>query len=96
MLCFFCHKDIGIEGKVGRGETCPYCNSDLKVCKNCGFYSERVYNECAEHQAERVVEKTKANYCEFFTPVGKKAGAGLSEKEKSDAIKKAAESLFKK
>jgi hypothetical protein len=56
----------------------------------CSFYDPRSYNECRESTAERVVDKEKANYCEFFDladPEGKAA-------EKATALTKA-NSLFK-
>lgn len=32
----------------------------------CRFYEEGAYNSCREPRAERVVEKDKANFCEYF------------------------------
>ena len=61
MICFFCGKDAGVFEFVGRGDSCPHCRSDLKVCKNCEFYDVQAYNECREPSAERVVKKEKAN-----------------------------------
>ena len=49
-----------------RGDACPFCGSDLKVCLNCGFYDRAYHNECRETSAERVVAKDRANFCEFF------------------------------
>lgn len=63
--CFHCKKPIAT-GRPGRGEACPHCGSDLKVCLNCAFYDRNSYNECRETSAERVKDKEKANFCEFF------------------------------
>lgn len=65
-LCFHCNKALNLTGNPGRGEVCPFCSSDLKVCLNCRFYDKTAYNECAEPSAERVVIKDRANFCEFF------------------------------
>jgi hypothetical protein len=90
MMCFHCGKETGLSEFVGRGDTCPHCRSDARVCKNCGFYDPKVYNECREPQADRIVEKEKSNFCDFFLP-----GGGKGAKTKPDP-KAAAEALFKK
>ncbi|MFQ5736341.1 MAG: hypothetical protein ACE5GY_05710 [Thermodesulfobacteriota bacterium] len=65
-ICFHCKKELDVGQRPGRGEGCPHCGSDLKVCLNCRFYDVRSYNECWEPSADRVVEKDRANFCEFF------------------------------
>lgn len=75
-----------------RADICPGCRRDTRVCKNCEFFDTAYNNQCRETQADRVVEKEKSNFCDFFkagTPV---IGGG-------DAVSKAraaAEALFKK
>jgi hypothetical protein len=32
------------------------------------FHDARAYNQCAEPQAERVVDKAHANFCDYFSP----------------------------
>lgn len=64
--CFSCKKELKITERPGRNDTCPFCGSDLKVCKSCRFYDEGAYNSCREPRAERVVEKEKANFCDYF------------------------------
>jgi hypothetical protein len=92
MLCHKCGKDTGFKEFVGRGESCPHCRSDAKVCKNCGFYDPKAYNECREPSAERVVDKEKSNFCDQFSMNLKKEGqATLIPDHKSKA-----EALFKK
>ncbi|MGZ3687711.1 MAG: hypothetical protein ACXVBW_05395 [Bdellovibrionota bacterium] len=76
----------------GRQDTCRQCGWDTKVCKNCEFYDPAYNNECRENQADRVVEKERSNFCDYFIP---KSGAGAGGPSK-DAIKSAAEALFRK
>jgi hypothetical protein len=58
----------------------------------CQFYDPKAYNECRESSADRVVEKEKANFCDYF----KIGSAGSeAEKQRQDAMAKAA-ALFKK
>ncbi|MBE9504994.1 MAG: hypothetical protein IME96_12545 [Proteobacteria bacterium] len=64
--CYNCKKEINIEGKPGRRDSCPHCGTDLRVCLNCRFYDESSYNECREPVAERVKEKDIANFCDYF------------------------------
>ncbi len=65
-VCFSCSKKIPTDIRPGRGDECGGCGADLKVCLNCRFYEPGTYNDCAEPNAERVVEKERANYCEYF------------------------------
>jgi hypothetical protein len=65
-ICHACQKTLDIGDRVGRREACPFCGRDLHVCLNCRFYAPGAYNDCRETQAERVVEKDRSNFCDFF------------------------------
>lgn len=93
MQCFSCKKEIVLGGnRIGRRDDCPHCGRDLHCCFNCTFYDPKVYNECRELQADRVLEKEKSNFCDYFSPTEKSAGA----KTAVDEAKKKLEELFKK
>lgn len=64
--CTFCHTEVPIDDKVFRTDTCPHCERDLHCCLNCIFYEEGRQNDCREERAERVVEKDRANFCDYF------------------------------
>ena len=64
--CWKCGTEYRLPGAPGRGEACPRCNSDLKVCLNCIHYDPRVAEQCRERRADLVGEKHLANYCEYF------------------------------
>ncbi len=64
--CHRCEKELIIEDRVGRAETCPSCGTDLKCCRNCAFYDAGSYNQCREPQADRVIEKDRSNFCDYF------------------------------
>ncbi|OGP94428.1 MAG: hypothetical protein A2V53_03775 [Deltaproteobacteria bacterium RBG_19FT_COMBO_56_10] len=87
--CFHCKKELDASQRPGRGESCPGCGSDVKVCLNCRFYDRGAYNQCREPSAERVVDKDRANFCEFF-----EFGAGAQATDGEDPLKKLRE-LFK-
>src|SRR4051812_28415811 len=76
----------------GRSDTCPKCGRDTRVCRGCVFYDRASNNECREPQADRVLEKERSNFCDYFRP-SSKGGTAVSSK---DQLKSAAEALFKK
>jgi hypothetical protein len=90
--CSFCGRQIDLHGRVARGDTCPHCGRDLHCCMQCRFYDPGSYNECREVSAERVVDKERANFCDYFVmrgKTGKRSG-------KEALAKQALEQLFKK
>jgi hypothetical protein len=89
--CWFCGKGLTLS-YYGRGDTCPQCKRDTKVCKGCEFYDPKMNNECRETQADRVVEKERSNFCDYFRPKSGTAN-GMSQQ---DNAKSAADALFKK
>jgi hypothetical protein len=89
--CWKCLKLLSFTAgdSISRREECPFCSSDLRCCKACEFYSKTSYNECAEPMAERIIEKEKANYCDFFR-LGTK-----DPQEKTKSALDLAKALFK-
>jgi hypothetical protein len=90
--CSFCDKEIEVNGTVIRSDTCPHCGRDLRCCVQCKFYDPGSYNECKEVSAERVVDKERANFCDYFIIKG--ARKNVSGREAM--AKQALENLFKK
>ena len=64
--CHRCGASFEVAGTVSRQATCQSCGSWLRSCRNCEFFDPKSKNECMEPQAEPVVDKTVANFCEFF------------------------------
>lgn len=91
-LCFFCKKDLELEGKVSFHALCPHCGMDAHVCCNCGFYAPGYSNNCREPAAEKVRDPEGLNHCEYFVL----AGTGKIETSEADKAKAALEALFKK
>jgi hypothetical protein len=98
-LCHRCGRELQLPAGVQRTDSCPTCHSDVKVCLNCRFFDPHLSNQCREPQVEPVLEKDKANFCEFFqfrhTSAIGQPGMGGTQSEK-DRAKSAFESLFKK
>jgi hypothetical protein len=90
--CWKCGTDYPLSGTPGRGETCPRCRSDLRVCLNCVSYDPRVAEQCRERRADLVADKHLANYCEYFDFVRREfvpPKADTSREEKArDTLKK--------
>ena len=94
MKCPVCGADIDPPLPIGRRESCDRCAASLHACRCCKFYDTSAYNECREPQADRVVDKEAANFCDYFDPSGVAGtGKGLSDKDKA---KSALDDLFKK
>jgi len=89
--CHHCKTKIAPDFFIGRQGQCPSCGADLHCCLNCSFYDASIYNECREIQAERVLEKNRANFCDFFQYKKAISSGGLSTSAKDKL-----ESLFKK
>ena len=92
--CFKCgtKAEITSASNVARRDECSQCSTDLHACMNCKFYDQSAYNECREPQAERVVDKDRSNFCDYFTFAADRKASGSSEKE---SVTKALDDLFK-
>jgi len=94
MKCWHCGRTTEVVERVGFRDECEGCGRALHVCRNCNFYDTSYNNACREPQAERVVDKERFNFCEYFAPgSGKGAGAGASSTSSAQAR---LEALFKK
>lgn len=89
--CWNCGAALG-PLDYGRQDSCPQCGRDTRVCKGCVHYDPAVNNQCREPTAERVVDKEKANFCDYFRP-SSRGGSGASSR---DSMKAAADALFRK
>lgn len=61
-----CGAGLAPRERVGRRDACPSCGAELRSCRHCQFYEPGVYNDCREPQAERVLDKERANFCDYF------------------------------
>jgi hypothetical protein len=93
LSCFKCQTDLSFRDFVPFKECCPKCNSDVHCCLNCKFYDTAAYNSCREPQADRVLDKDRANFCDYFQiRQGKLDSKATKENSAVDKL----ESLFKK
>ena len=89
-VCYNCKTEWIGNNKPGRQETCVGCDNYLHCCLNCLFYDQTSYNECRESQADRVVDKEKYNFCDYFSF---RTGTNKNDSQKSNA-RKAFDDLF--
>jgi hypothetical protein len=101
-VCWHCKTPLPSD--IGRSTACIDCQKDVRICLNCRFHDSHSYNECQESQAERVLDKEKATFCDYFSTTNKKSKksskphsnqpAKPKSTSKSEALR-AAEALFK-
>ncbi|NBC29632.1 MAG: hypothetical protein GVY29_06530 [Spirochaetes bacterium] len=83
-VCHACGAPIEEPRAVSRHSVCESCGRDLRVCLNCKFYDPSAHWECHEDIPERVKEKDRANFCDYFMlPKGDSAYKGNAGEEKS-------------
>ncbi len=91
--CHKCGESLEFEGRLTHEATCDRCSSYLRCCLNCDFHEPTAYNECREPQADRVKEKEKATFCDFFQESSNAAAVKTDRRE--EALKRLND-LFKK
>jgi hypothetical protein len=95
MNCWKCNKAIDTKERVAFHAPCERCDRPLHVCRNCSFYDPAYNNQCRETMAERVVDKERQNFCEYFAPSVRSTGAPAGPSPER-AARERLESLFKK
>jgi hypothetical protein len=90
--CWHCGAELQ-SVDYGRESNCRSCDKPTRVCHNCRWYAPDRANQCEEPMAERVLDKTRANFCDFFEPTA--TPHGTSDNGSNDALRQAAEDLFK-
>ena len=94
MRCHRCGKEVKVTTGIGRRDHCPHCGSDLRCCCNCAFYDISYANACRETQADRVSDKERSNFCDFFRAGTRSAAA--PKRDQAVTAKDKLEALFKK
>ena len=81
LSCWKCgHTLDDMPSPLRRGDECPACGADLRVCRMCEFYDMSVAKSCREPVAEEVTDKERANFCDYFRGrPGVHAAGGVGE-----------------
>ncbi len=81
MNCWKCdHRMNHVPLPFSRYEECEKCKVDLHVCYACRHYDPAVADACREDRADFVLDKDRANFCDYFRP-GKNACRGKARSE---------------
>jgi len=67
MQCWKCGKELkNLLLPFSRYEECSACKADLHVCIACKNYDSTVSDGCREDRADFILDKDKANFCDYF------------------------------
>jgi hypothetical protein len=91
--CHRCKKEVNVNKIIGRKDVCPFCRSDLRSCLNCRHHDLNVYNQCRESQADRVLEKDRSNFCDYFSY--RAVSLEGNTNDDSENVRKKLDALFK-
>ncbi len=97
MNCWKCGDPVDTLERIGFREQCAKCGWPLHVCRNCAHHDPAYNNQCREPMAERVVDKERANFCEYFAPAtGPRAAGAPARPSPERAARDRLDALFKK
>jgi hypothetical protein len=69
LVCWQCGASLKeVPLPISRLAECPRCRADLHACRLCKHYDPRLIGECRHDRADRVLDKTHANFCTHFRP----------------------------
>ena len=91
MQCYRCGTPFDGERVPVRG-VCARCAAFLHCCRNCDFYAPGLANDCREPRAERVADKERGNFCDWFRPASNPRPAATS----ASGARAALDALFAK
>ncbi|MCL2094239.1 MAG: hypothetical protein FWH12_08640 [Treponema sp.] len=92
-MCWYCGSSIKDPEPIGRQLRCPDCGKDLRSCMHC---RHNLKDGCKEAQAEKIQDKERANFCDWFSLDGRfrQEGKPQAGAAASDSAKAAFNNLF--
>jgi hypothetical protein len=97
VMCWYCGSPVTSE-VTGRSLRCRECGKDLRVCENCRFLLPGSRSGCSEANADPVLDKERANFCDWFSLDPKFRGqtpGRKKEQKRAVEAKTAFDNLFK-
>jgi hypothetical protein len=94
LQCQACGKAVSYDEPVPRDSECDGCHRDLRCCMNCLHYDVSRNSSCRETEAELVEDKTRRNFCEFFSFNRRSFVAGKGENPREAEARARLEGLF--
>ena len=92
--CQACGTAVPYDEPIPRDSECEGCHRDLRCCMNCRHYDTSRNNSCRETEAELVEDKTRRNFCEFFSFNRRSFVAGPGKNPREAEARAKLESLF--
>jgi len=94
--CWQCRTVLELDAgrPVGRSETCPECDADIRSCRSCGNW-DNDNRTCREPTAELPPDAERRNFCGSFQLAAAKVEAVAPKLDAMNA-KERLEALFKK
>ncbi len=91
--CYRCGASLAhLSLPLSRQDACPACSVHLHVCRMCRNYAPTAVDQCVEDDAERVVDKERLNFCDWF--VAAEGAFDAAARREEEAAKAALNSLF--
>ncbi|MEQ8205270.1 MAG: hypothetical protein RIA65_03770 [Woeseia sp.] len=67
--CYRCGASLeALSLPLSRQDQCPACAHYVHVCRMCQHFDRGVARQCREDDAEEVMNKVNANFCDWFKP----------------------------
>lgn len=89
LQCYRCGESLeSLSLPFSRLDECPSCWAHLHCCRMCRCYDPQVPEQCTEDDAEEVMDKARANFCDYFKP-----GEGLFDPASAEMEAQARKSL---
>ena len=92
--CWKCGTPWTLSGLPGRSESCPQCQSDLRVCLNCVSYDPHVAQQCRDRRADPEPQKAVGTFCEYFDFVKRRFTPPELDARREDAARSALKRLL--
>lgn len=92
IVCWHCGSPFGdLPLPLSRFAECKSCHASLHVCRQCEFHDTGVANECREPIADKVKDKSRANFCAYLRPragafVAADGTAGVTARSELEAL----------
>ncbi|MCG8452421.1 MAG: hypothetical protein MI717_04470 [Spirochaetales bacterium] len=82
------------EPPVYKTTVCSSCGWELKTCRNCRHFQIGAAHDCREPVSEPVLDKDRANFCDWFSPAQDASAQTEGDSSSQEAARQAFADLF--
>ena len=89
LVCWKCGESLAeLLYPFRRNDECPACHADVHVCRMCEFYDPSMGDSCREPIADKVTDKERANFCDYYRakPGAYRASEDAAAREELNAL----------